>query len=178
MIIGFVLNITLIESNFKIGVVSSLELAVAFGILTLIIFFGWVLAIGLFVNSIPENPYRFKNGLLIFAVLSSLVGYSELNFQRLALENNFVPEWISIVLTPLTFFGIVYTFYNVPKSLKSIESGEKASFKEFIVDALLLFAFPIGVWIIQPRVNRIFAVNELTKMKIKNYKPLTKAHTQ
>jgi hypothetical protein len=47
----------------------------------------------------------------------------------------------------------------VPKSLKSIESGLKATLKFYIIDAILMFMMPIGVWFIQPRLNRIDLVN-------------------
>ena len=46
---GFVLNFILVESEFKIGQISSLKLAVIVGILSLILFFSWVLTIGIFV---------------------------------------------------------------------------------------------------------------------------------
>lgn len=49
---GFVLNIILLENKFQIGTVSSLMLAVIVGIISLILFFGWILTIGVFVNSI------------------------------------------------------------------------------------------------------------------------------
>ncbi len=158
---GFVLNFILVESEFKIGQISSLKLAVIVGILSLILFFSWVLTIGIFVNGIQDNPYHLRQGILIFAVLSSMIGYSELNIERLAAENLQIPNWFGMILTPLTFFGIIYTFYNVPKSLKSIELDRKVPFRECFVDAFLLFAFPIGVWFIQPRINRLFLANEL-----------------
>lgn len=157
----FALNIILLESEFKIGIVSSLMFAVISAIITLILVFGWVLTIGLFVNRIQDNPYHFRQGILTFAVLSSLIGYSELNSKRLAVENFQTPNWIGFILTPLTFFGIIYTFYNVPKSLKSVELGRKVPFKECFLDAFLLFAFPVGVWFIQPRINRLFLATEL-----------------
>ena len=158
---GFLLNFILVESDFKIGPVSSLLLAVIVGIISLILFFGWVLTIGIFVNGIQDNPYHLRQEILIFAVLSCLIGYSELNLERLAIENLQIPDWVGIILTPLTFFGIIYTFYNVPKSLNSIELDRKVPFRECVVDAFLLFAFPIGVWFIQPRINRLFLANEL-----------------
>lgn len=90
-----------------------------------------------------------------------MIGYIELNLKRLTIEGIIIPDWFSILMGPLTAFGIIYTFYNVPKSIRSVELGRKVSFKECIIDFLLLFAFPIGVWFIQPRINRLYAVNEL-----------------
>lgn len=159
--LSYTTSIAFWNSHFSIGNISSLEISVIFGIVSLIFFFLWILALGLFVNSISENPYRFRKGLLIFSVLCSMTGYVELNLQRLAFEGVDIPVWFSLLMAPLTAFGIIYTFYNVPKSLKSIELDRKVRFKECIVDTILLFAFPIGVWFIQPRINRLISVNEL-----------------
>lgn len=159
--LSYTIGIAFWGSHFSIGDISSLEISVLFGIVYLFFFFSWILTIGLFLNSISENPYRFRKGLLIFAVLCSMTGYIELNLQRLAIEGVIIPIWFSTLMAPLTAFGIIYTFYNIPKSLKSIELDRKVPFKECIVDTILLFAFPIGVWFIQPRINRLFSVNEL-----------------
>ena len=157
----YIISIIFWQGNFSIGNITALEISVIAGVLSLILFFSWILSIGLLLNSIPDNPYRFKKWLLIFAVICCIIGYSELNLQRLNLANGNIPNPISALLTPLAFFGIIYTFYNVPKSLKSLESDKKAKFSEWIVDAFILFIFPIGIWIIQPRLNKIYAVNEM-----------------
>jgi len=161
--LGLILHIIFLKVDLKFGIITSLELSGAFAIITLIFFFLWVLALGLFVNNITGNPYKFRNGLLVFAVLCSTIGYANLNLERVGLTGEIIPEWISIILTPLTLFGIIYTFYNVSKSFKSIEINRKATFSEYILDAILLFAFPIGVWFIQPRLNNIYIANKLTK---------------
>nr|WP_319571735.1 hypothetical protein [uncultured Draconibacterium sp.] len=159
----YTISIIFLQSNFSVGNVTALEISVIAGVLSLILFFLWILSIGLLLNSIPDNPYRFKKWLLVFAVICCIIRYSELNLQRLNLANGNIPNPISALLTPLVFFGIIYTFYNVPKSLKSLESDKKAKFSEWIIDAFIIFLFPIGIWIIQPRLNKIYAVNETIK---------------
>jgi len=159
--LSYAISIALWESDFLIGNISSLDISVIFGIVSLIFFFLWILILGLFVNSISENPYRFRKALLIFSVLCSMIGYIELNLERLTIEGINIPIWFSTLMAPLTAFGMIYTFYNVPKSLKSIELDRKVTYKECIVDTILLFVFPVGVWFIQPRINRLFSVNEL-----------------
>lgn len=159
--LSYAISIAIWGSHFSIGNISSLDISTTFGIIYLIAFFLWILTLGLFANSISENPYRFRKGLLILSVLCAMIGYIELNLQRLIIEGIVIPDWFSILMGPLTAFGIIYTFYNVPKSIKSIELGRKVSFKECIIDTILLFAFPIGVWFIQPRINKLCAVNGL-----------------
>jgi len=65
-----------------------------------------------------------------------------------------------LVITPLHLFAM-FVFVYIPiiivKELKSIEMQRDVVFKEYVKD-FVLFAlfFPIGVWWLQPRINKIF----------------------
>ena len=63
---------------------------------------------------------------------------------------------LDIISTPLIFASIIYIFYSVPKLIKSTELKRNVMFKECILETFLLLMFPIGIWIIQPRINKIF----------------------
>ena len=162
--ICYVLIFIFQETDFSILKISSVQISIISTIILLVFFFVWLMSIGTFLNQIKDNPYHFRKWLLIIAGISCILGYSFLNVERLGQEKEIIPMWLSLVSFPFTFWGIIYTFYKVPKSLKSIETGQKAKFSEFFLDLILFAFFPIGVWIIQPRLNRIYAVNE----KIKN----------
>jgi hypothetical protein len=56
---------------------------------------------------------------------------------------------------PFTIWGLIYIFSRIPKSLNSIENKRIVKSSEYLKDSLLLFIFPIGVWFIQPRINKI-----------------------
>jgi hypothetical protein len=142
-------------SQIDLGFITSKQLKPIFGVIGVIVMFLWILSIGLLVNNKASNPYKFKNGLFITSIMLCIIGYSVLHLTTLFIERFPHLEVITALLTPFTFFGIMYVFYNVPRSLKSIEVGQKVGFSECIVDALLLFFMPIGVWIIQPKVNKI-----------------------
>lgn len=160
-------------NEFTIWNISSLKLEVFFSILLLILWFSWILTVGIFLNSIPDNPYHFKKWVIIFATISLIVGYTDLILHKLGSESGFIPLWFTFLTTPLTFWGIVYVFYKVPKSLKSIELGRKVKFSECIVELILIALFPIGIWIIQPRLNRIYAVSkEIENEKLQTAKKL------
>ena len=158
--IGYIIIYVLPTTNFKIGSITSVELAAIATIVTLILLFSYTLTIGLFLNNIKDNTYHFKNWILIIAVCCCILGYSYLNLQRLNFDTEFIPFWVSFISTPSTFWGLYYTFYQVAKSLKSVELDREAKFTECIIDAITLFALPIGVWFIQPRINRILTVVE------------------
>jgi hypothetical protein len=158
--IGYIISYVLPTTNFMIGSINSIELAAIVTILTLILLFSYTLTIGLFLNNIKNNTYHFKNWILIIAVCCCILGYSYLNLQRLNFDTEFIPFWIGFISTPLTFWGLYYTFYQVAKSLKSVELDRIAKFSECIIDVITIFMLPIGVWFIQPRLNRILKVVE------------------
>ena len=62
---------------------------------------------------------------------------------------------IMIPLHILSVFGLLYTFYFVAKTIKTVELQREVTFSDFVGDFFLLFLFPIGVWILQPKINRM-----------------------
>jgi len=159
MVIYFLTN----ESMFGSENLSLTGLRITFGIIGQILFFTWVLLLGLSLDRIKENPHHFSKIIFVISVLCCILGYGNLQLRALLSDCSSINETISLILTVLTFFGIIYTFKNVSQSLKSIETGEKAKFKDYIFDAILIFMFPIGIWFIQPRLNQIYKVTEMIK---------------
>ncbi len=161
LIVSPVLSFIIVESNLHFENISSNVLGGVFSILGLILFFSWAMVVGLSLNRIKENPYHFRKGIFQIAILLSIIGYSELNIERFGAEIVHISSFITFLLMPVTFIGVIYVFKNLSQSLKSLESGEKVKFKEYILDAVLFFAFPIGIWFIQPRLNIVYKVNEM-----------------
>ncbi|ASS47891.1 MAG: hypothetical protein A3D31_01660 [Candidatus Fluviicola riflensis] len=59
-----------------------------------------------------------------------------------------------------SIFCIIYTLYFVAKTLKSVELQREAHFSDYIGEFFLIWFFPVGVWFIQPRINRIVQGNQ------------------
>lgn len=55
----------------------------------------------------------------------------------------------------LSIFCILHTFYFVAKTVKSAELQRNPSFSNFVGDFFLIWIFPVGIWFIQPRINRL-----------------------
>jgi hypothetical protein len=55
----------------------------------------------------------------------------------------------------LSIFGLFYSFYFAAKTYKTVELQREVSFSDFAGDFFLLLFFPIGVWIIQPNINKM-----------------------
>jgi hypothetical protein len=52
-------------------------------------------------------------------------------------------------------FGFLYSFYFVAKTFKTVELQREVAFSDFVGEFFLLLLFPIGVWIIQPKINKM-----------------------
>jgi hypothetical protein len=60
------------------------------------------------------------------------------------------------IFMPLHFFSmfcIFYSLYFVAKIVKTVELQREVSFSDFVGEFFLLCFYPIGVWIVQPKIN-------------------------
>jgi hypothetical protein len=76
--------------------------------------------------------------------------------------------WMFLII-PFHFFAmacIFYTLYFNAKSLKSVELQRNATASEYTGEFVLMWFFMIGVFFIQPRINKIFA--EENEMPVKD----------
>ncbi len=62
-----------------------------------------------------------------------------------------------LLLEGIFVIGILYCAFFVAKALKSVEQDRSATLKEYAWDILLFLFFPVGVWYLQPRINKIFS---------------------
>ncbi len=64
-----------------------------------------------------------------------------------------------IPLLFLAIFCVLYVMYFVSKSLALAEAHKPVSIYDYAGAFFLVWFFLVGVWIIQPRINRLFAAN-------------------
>lgn len=75
-----------------------------------------------------------------------------------------------IVMMPLSLISLLaqfYTYYETGRAIKSAEIGREATLSECLVETILNWFFFIGVWWLQPRVNRM-ALSENGDQNIEN----------
>jgi len=53
-------------------------------------------------------------------------------------------------------FCIFYCLYFVAKALKSVELQREVTFNDYAGEFFLFWFSPIGVWVLQPRINKLF----------------------
>ena len=139
------------------------------------LFFGWFwsIAIGL-QNMVPEgvkiNVNKFKTFFfipLIYIVLISLfVGFTA---SGLFVNGNVsgsivggVLIMVILVLHLFSMFCIFYSLYFVSKTIKTVELQREVNFGDFIGEFFMLWFYPIGIWIVQPRINKMAELKSKT----------------
>lgn len=128
--------------------------------LYMICFLGWLGSMGSFLNSLIIPSLRMRASFFRFAFIYP-VTYAIIAFTVFLL--NLKPT-IYIFIVPLHLlatFCMVYNLYFVSKSLTLVETGKPVSFYDYAGPFFLLWFFPIGIWYIQPKINRIYAQNRI-----------------
>ena len=123
-------------------------------------FFGWLYIIATALHS--KLPDSVKMNLTRYKIFFFLPLFSFLWFLcvEIASYGQLFPPGTVLIILPLYLFSISCLFYNlffVSKTLKSVELQRQVTFRDYARDFFLLCLFPIGVWFIQSRINKMFA---------------------
>ncbi len=115
----------------------------------------WLWSLGSFLTSIAPRTLRLNLGIFRFALIYAPVYLFAFN----VFFGSLGPLQIARVFPfhLLAMFCLVYSLYFVSKSLVSTERGAPVSFSNYVGVLFLIWFFPIGIWIVQPRVNRLYA---------------------
>ncbi|WP_298710075.1 hypothetical protein [uncultured Chitinophaga sp.] len=133
------------------------------------LFFSWFYSLGTYLHK--KLPYdtrmhltRFKIFLFvpaayIIGICLLMAGAMQDGWQATGLEMA-----IPALLVPVHLFAmfcIFYCMYFIAKAMKTVETGKAGTFSDFAGEFFLIWFFPVGVWILQPRINAIFAEDEV-----------------
>lgn len=55
----------------------------------------------------------------------------------------------------LSIFGFLHSFYYVAKTYKTVELKREVSFSDFAGEFFLLLLFPVGIWVLQPKIQKL-----------------------
>jgi hypothetical protein len=105
---------------------------------------------------------RFKIALVVPAVYLATILVSAFVFMpNTSGESNISPS-IFFLIVPLHLLSMVcifYTLYFNAKALKAVEAQREIQFSEYLGEIFMFWFFPIGIWVIQPRLNKIFDIS-------------------
>jgi hypothetical protein len=76
----------------------------------------------------------------------------------------FINFWVHaitvVVMSILNMYCMFYTLYFVAKALVTVEKQAQVTFSSFAIEFFALWYFIVGIWVIQPRVNKIFLATD------------------
>lgn len=129
-----------------------------------LVFFGWFwsIAIGLQKNIPVEIEMKVKRFKVLFIIplvytiaFMMLIGSLFSGMFTYGFSNS---TWFLVIILPLHLFSmfcIFHTIYFVAKTIRTAELQRVVTFGDFAGEFFLLWFYIIGIWIIQPKVNRL-----------------------
>jgi hypothetical protein len=138
-------------------------LSIFFMMMTMLCVLGWEWSLGSFLSRATHPLLSMKTRFFHFAVAYPAV---------------YCIFFLAFFMSPDTrFFGIIipfhlfamyclfYVLYFVSKSLVLAETSKPVSFYDYAGPFFLIWVFPVGIWIIQPRINRLYesTMNQFAK---------------
>lgn len=131
-------------------------------------YFGWFWSIGTGLQSkvpagvkLKVNRFRLFFFIpLVYLVLFLLfIAYGLGGFVESGQEpSSGAVALILAVVLPIHFFVmfcLLYCIYFVAKTYKTVELQREVTFPEFAGEFFLFWFYPVGVWIVQPKINRM-----------------------
>ena len=132
------------------------------------VFFGWFwsVAIGL-QYKVPENvkmkTRKFKilffipMAYMLFITVFMGVTMSGI-IERGAEPNVGLLSGLALIIVPMHLFSmfcIFYSLYFVAKTFKTVELQREVTFSDFAGEFFMIWFYPIGIWIVQPKINNM-----------------------
>lgn len=125
------------------------------------IMYSWIYSIGIFMNkrlpqtvSLNLTTFRVFTFFIVTYVIMAVILMTLIFSDTIIAIPNMTMVFLMLHL--FVMFCIFYCMWFTAKSLKSVELQRPVTFSDFAGDFLLILFFPIGVWIIQPRINKLF----------------------
>jgi len=125
---------------------------------------GWFYAVGTGLQKrLPEELRQstgffkvaiFVPALYIAAILGFMAVVMNGNIDTTFPGSNFL-VLIILVVHLFSMFCMFYILNFVAKTIKTAELQRRVTFSDYVGEGLMIWFFPIGVWMIQPTVNRL-----------------------
>jgi hypothetical protein len=133
-------------------------------VVSMVGFFGWLWAIGVNLQQALPDELKLNTGkfkvFLFLPVLYILIFFVFMHSVMVgAMESGrgigSPPFALIFPMHLFAMFCIIYCLYFAARVFKSAELQRKVTFSEFAGEFFLIWFFPVGVWIIQPKINQM-----------------------
>ena len=123
-------------------------------LLSALCFNAWFWAMGSFLNAMVRPSLRPGVGFFRFALI-----YPILYIPVFIISFPQQPAMFALIfpLHLLAMFCMFYLLNFTSKNLALVETDRAVKFYDYAGSFFLLWFFPIGVWAVQPRINRLYA---------------------
>jgi len=124
-------------------------------ILIYALFFLWIWLLGVGINKIISEKIRpqlklFKIGTIYsFCIFIATIPFMPIDYEKNPIYLLFLPAML------LALFCLIYAIYYIAKNIVMAEKKRNVTFKEIEMTFFLLLFFWIGIWVIQPRLNKL-----------------------
>lgn len=132
------------------------------------VYYGWIWSVATgFQSEIPKyirmNITLFKLFfffplvyLLLFVIIFILL-IGTISVPGPRTDPGIIPSFLPLVFIFHIFsmFCIFYTFYFTAKTIKTAELQRDVNFSEFAGEFFMIWFYPIGIWILQPKINKL-----------------------
>ncbi|MGE0568855.1 MAG: hypothetical protein AB7O73_12990 [Bacteroidia bacterium] len=135
------------------------------------LFYGWIWSIAIGLQKMIPEELQLKTNLfkvfffvpIVFSILVMVWVWSIIHNIQETIEYgegfnpaNFI---ITIILMiPFNLFSLFctfYCFYFAARTLKTLELQRETNVSDYILEIIMFWFYPVGVWLIQPKVNRL-----------------------
>jgi hypothetical protein len=121
--------------------------------------YGWLWSIAIGLQQVIPVEFKLNvNKFKIFFLISIVYMILILIFFMSIINLDGPNPGIFAVIVPIHLFSmfcLIYSLYFVAKTFKSAELQRKVTFSDFAGEFFMIWFFPIGIWIIQPKVNKL-----------------------
>ncbi|MEI9917370.1 MAG: hypothetical protein WDO14_01040 [Bacteroidota bacterium] len=113
----------------------------------------WIFAVGTHLHK-----KHYYNGFMILIFRWSVYFSTLLNAARFVVfpAIDYFDGSFNTLATVLSLAGKIYCDYFAAQLLNSVEQQRTVPFREFVGDFFSFIFYPIGVWNLQPRINKVF----------------------
>lgn len=147
LILGLYLNNVRLPDNLTLTTI----LSVTGGI----IYFSWIPIIGRALYRRLPKEIEFNYKLFVINSIIWLTAYSILTILTIQTMGQTIKYGQLLMVLILTFYSALSYYMFPAKVLKTIENKQKADNEDGFWYFLLFAFLPIGIWVLQPRINKV-----------------------
>jgi hypothetical protein len=148
--------------NSETGADSVLQFARYLPVVMLIftsLLFAWFWSVGIGLQKIIPVQYQLKTtAFKVFLIIPLVYIFTILSTFFTSVATIQLSDGFFFMILPfhlLSMLCIFYCIYFVAKTFKTAELQRKVSFSDFAGEFFMVWFYPIGIWIIQPKINRM-----------------------